>query len=348
MIVHTSRPFVRFFWIVPLLVAGTAGAAPPVGWVVDGLPAVVTPRSLETGTTDSGISTTSTSTTDSGISTTSTSTTDSGTTGTDTTSTVAACPPEAPYQLGPTLCGDQTIIDQIESGWQVEVDAEGQVTLIPPPTYDAGTGQWGNFDAATQGCNPNIAVKLKQAALAGSQVTRAISDRQMDYPQTDPIEVVNNPRKDGAGGVCTIDLFAFDLARLLGSTYEQIRNMIDQLSQLSVDSLFGAGCRVVNTIFGDLQSQLLQDLSNHAPLTGFQQFLSALRVGYITPLTSLTRYGNGTQASTATVPGIVTTQPLQVSYVPGKGYVYGVDLGEGNVLVVRVSATPLVPADAVH
>ena len=340
MIVHTSRPFVRFFWIVPLLVAGTAGAAPPVGWVVDGLPAVVTPRSLETGTTDSGISTTSTT------STTSTSTTDSGTTGTDTT--LAACPPEAPYQLGPTLCGDQTIIDQIESGWQVEVDAEGQVTLIPPPTYDAGTGQWGNFDAATQGCNPNIAVKLKQAALAGSQVTRAISDRQMDYPQTDPIEVVNNPRKDGAGGVCTIDLFAFDLARLLGSTYEQIRNMIDQLSQLSVDSLFGAGCRVVNTIFGDLQSQLLQDLSNHAPLTGFQQFLSALRVGYITPLTSLTRYGNGTQASTATVPGIVTTQPLQVSYVPGRGYVYGVDLGEGNVLVVRVSATPLVPADAVH
>jgi len=205
----------------------------------------------------------------------------------------------------------------------------------------------GKLDPATQGCDPNIAVKLKEAALAGSQLTRAISDRQLNYSQTDPIEVVNNPRQDGAGGVCTIDIFAFDLGRLLGSTYEQIRNLIDALSHLSVDALFGAGCQVVNTIFGDLQHQLLQDLVNPSPLTGFQQFLNTLRVGTIAPLTSFNRYGNGTRATTATVPGIVTTNPLQVSYVPGKGYVYGVDLGGGNVLVVTISQTPLVPADAV-
>ena len=245
------------------------------------------------------------------------------------------------------MCVDQTLVDRIEAGWQVDIDADGNVALIPPPFYHADTGQWGNFDPATQGCDPNIEVKLKEAALAGSQLTRAISDRQMDYPQTDPIEIVNNPRQDGAGGVCTIDIFAFDLGRLLGGTYEQIRNLIDALSHLSVDALFGAGCKVVNTIFGDLQNQLLQDLPSHSPLTGFQQFLNALRVGYIAPITSFNRHGNGTRATTATVSGIVTTNPLQVSYVPGKGYVYGVDLGGGNVLVVTISPTPLVPADAV-
>lgn len=327
-----------------LLVASPSVAAPPVGWSLDpesttavAPRAAAIPAAAGTGTASGDPVTTGPG--------------DPAATDTGTASgggdPLTACPPETPYQLSPTLCVDQTLIDQIEAGWQVHIDPAGNVTLIPPPFYNPDTGQWGNFDPATQGCDPNIEVKLKEAALAGSQLTRAISDRQMDYPQTDPIEIVNNPRQDGAGGVCTIDIFTFDLGRLLGSTYEQIRNLIDTLSHLSVDALFGAGCQVVNTIFGDLQHQLLQDLLNPSPLTGFQQFLNTLRVGTIAPLTSFTRYGNGTRASTATVPGMVTTNPLQVSYVPGKGYVYGVDLGGSNLLVVTISQTPLVPADAV-
>ena len=327
-----------------MLVASPSFATPPVGGSSDLDPtATIAPRAADIPTaTGTGTASGDTVTTGPG---------EPAATGTGTASgggdPLTACPPETPYQLSPTLCVDQTLIDQIEAGWQVNIDPAGHVTLIPPPAYDPDTGQWGNFDAATQGCDPNIEVKLKEAALAGSQLTRAISDRQMDYPQTDPIEIVNNPRQDGAGGVCTIDIFAFDLGRLLGSTDEQIRNLIEALSHLSVDALFGAGCQVVNTIFGDLQNQWLQDGLSHSPLTGFQQFLNALRVGYIAPITSFNRYGNGTRATTATVSGMVTTNPLQVSYVPGKGYVYGVDLGGDNVLVVTISPTPLVPADAV-
>lgn len=339
-----------------LLAASPSVAAPPVGWSLDpesttavAPRAAAIPAAADTGTTSGDPVTTGPG--DPAAAGTDIASEDPAAANTDTAARggdpLTACPPETPYQLSPTLCVDQTLIDQIEAGWQVHIDPAGNVTLIPPPFYNPDTGQWGNFDPATQGCDPNIAVKLKEAALAGSQLTRAISDRQMDYPQTDPIEIVNNPRQDGAGGVCTIDIFAFDLGRLLGSTYEQIRNLIEALSHLSVDALFGAGCQVVNTIFGDLQHQLLQDLLSHSPLTGFQQFLNTLRVGTIAPLTSFTRYGNGTRASTATVPGMVTTNPLQVSYVPGKGYVYGVDLGGGNVLVVTISQTPLVPADAV-
>ena len=47
---------------------------------------------------------------------------------------LTACPPETPYQLSPTLCVDQTLIDQIEAGWQVHIDPAGNVTLIPRPS----------------------------------------------------------------------------------------------------------------------------------------------------------------------------------------------------------------------
>jgi len=44
---------------------------------------------------------------------------------------------------------------------------------------------------------------------------------------------------------------------------------------------------------------------------------------------------------------VTSLNPLQVSYVPGKGYVYMADVGSGNFLVVNISQTPLSPADAV-
>lgn len=261
---------------------------------------------------------------------------------------LAECPPEAPYRLGPKLCADQTLIDQINDGWQMTVDPDGQIAMTPPPSYDPVTGQWGHFSAATQACDPQIKVQLKQAALAGSQLTRAISDRQLAYAQTDPIEAVNNPRKDGAGGVCTIDLFAVDLGRLLGGTYEQIKNLIDTLSQFSVDSLFGAACPVVNSVFGNLQNQLLQDLQSSSPLSAFQQFVNALTVGYLSPLQSFLGHGLTVRPTVATIPGIVTAHPLQVSYVPGKGYLYLADFGSGgHLLVVHIAQTPLAPGDAV-
>jgi hypothetical protein len=258
------------------------------------------------------------------------------------------CPPTEPHRIGADLCMSQEALDRINDGWQARVDpATGQVTWTPPPSYDPVTGQWGHFSAATQACDPQIEVQLKQAALAGSQLTRAISDRQLAYAQTDPIEAVNNPRKDGAGGVCTIDLFAVDLGRLLGSTDEQIKNLIDTLSHLSMDGLFGAACQVVNTVFGDLQNELLQEVQNSAPLTGFQQFVKALRVGYIAPLQSFLGYGLTVRPTVATIPGIVTAHPLQVSYVPGQGYLYLADFGSGNQLVLHISSTPLAPGDAV-
>ena len=259
------------------------------------------------------------------------------------------CPPTEPYRVGADLCMSQEAIDRINDGWQASVDPEtGNVTWTPPPTYDPVTGQWGNFSAATQACDPNMEIKLKQAALAGSQLTRAMSDRQMSYPEVDPLAAVNNPQGDGYGGVCTIDLFAFDLRRLLGGTYDQIRNLIDTISHLSMDSLFGAACQVVNTVFGDLQNQLLQEVQNSSPLTAFQQFVNALHIGYIAPLQSLTSYGLTPQSTTATLPGVVTTQPLQVAYVPGKGYLYLADFGSGNRIILHISPTPLIPEDAVR
>ena len=77
---------------------------------------------------------------------------------------------------------------------------------------------------------------------------------------------------------------------------------------------------MVNTIFGDLQHQLLQDLLSHSPLTGFQQFLNTLRVGTIAPLTlvhPLRQRHAGLHGDGA---GHGDDEPLQVSYVPGKGY----------------------------
>lgn len=248
--------------------------------------------------------------------------------------------------VGPKTCASQEIKDQIDQGL-ITIDENGGITIVTPPGWDPVTGQFGSFDPATQPCDPKVEVKLKQAALAGSQVTRAISDKQLGYSQTDPIEAVNNPKKDGAGGVCTIDLFAFDLGRLLGDTYAQIKNLIDILSNLSVDSLFGAACKVIHSIFGNLQNQLLQELQNHSPLTLFQQFVNQLRVGYVAPLVSWTSYGATVRPTTATVPDVSSLSPLHVSYVPGKGYVYLADVGSGNWLVVKISQTPLAPADAV-
>lgn len=256
------------------------------------------------------------------------------------------CPPHTPHRISSTICVSQAIIDQVNDGWQAAIDpTTGQIAWTPPPTYDPTTGQWGNYQAATQACDPNIDVTLKQAALAGSQMTRAISDRQLSYPEVDPLAAVNNPQKDGYGGVCTIDLFAFDLGRLLGTTYDQIQQLINTLSHFSVDALFGAACNVVNTVFGDLQNQLLQDLQSSAPLTAFQQFVNALQMGYVAPLHSLVGYGLTVRPTAATLPGVTTLQPLQVTYVSGKGYVYLADLGGGNVVVLRISPTPLAPED---
>jgi len=257
------------------------------------------------------------------------------------------CTAEAPIRLAPSVCVNQAAVDAINAGWNLTINPDGSWTLTPPPTYDPIAGSWGTFDGASQTCDPNIQVKLQQAALAGSQLTRAISDRQLGYAQTDPIEAVNNPKRDGAGGVCTIDLFAFDLGRLLGGTYEQIKNLIDTLSDFSVDSLFGAACQVVNSLFGNLQNRLLQELESNSPLTQFQQFVNSIQVGYIAPVASFAAHGAGVRSTTATVPGLVTGNPLQVGYVPGKGYVYLADLGSGNGLVVKISQTPLAPADAV-
>ena len=132
-----------------------------------------------------------------------------------------------------------------------------------------------------------------------------------------------------------------------GSTYEQIKALIDALSHLAVDGLFGAACNVVHSIFGDLQNSLLQDLQSGSPSTAFQQFVHALRVGYSVPLQSLTGYGSTVRPTVATRPGVVTTRPLQVAYVPGKGDLYLADFGSGHRLVLHLSPTPLAPGDAV-
>lgn len=257
------------------------------------------------------------------------------------------CTAESPIRLAPNVCVNQATVDAIDGGWNLTVNPDGAYAWTPPPTYDPVAGNWGTFDGASQTCDPNVQVKLRQAALAGSTLARAISDRQLGYSGTDPIEAVNNPKKDGAGGVCTIDLFAFDLGRLLGSTYDQIKNLIDALSHFSVDSLFGAACKVVNTVFGDLQNRLLADLQTNSPLSPFQQFVDRITVGYVAPLASFTGNGLTPRPTTAGIPGLLTGNPLQVSYVPGKGYVYMADIGSGNLLVVKVSQTPLSPADAV-
>lgn len=257
------------------------------------------------------------------------------------------CTAEAPIRLAPDVCVSQGAVDLIDAGWRLTVDPDGTPRWTPPPTYDPTAGRWGPYDPARQSCDPHIDVQLKQAALAGSQITRAISDRQMSYPEVDPIAAVNNPQKDGYGGVCTIDLFAFDLVRLLGSTYEQIKNLIDALSRLSADTLFGAACRVIDTLFGNLQQQLLQELQSGRPSNPYQQFVNALRVGYLVPRHSFASYGLSVRDTQATLPGIVTSRPLQVVYVPGRGYVYLADFGSGNLLVLRISPTPLAPEDAV-
>lgn len=256
------------------------------------------------------------------------------------------CTAEAPIRLAPNACADQATVDAINGGWNLTINPDDSYAWTPPPTYDPTTGGWGGFNGASQTCDPTIQVKLQQAALAGSQITRAISDRQLAYSQIDPIEAVNNPRKDGAGGVCTLDFFAFDLGRLLGSTYDQIKHLIDTLSSFSVDSLFGAACKVVNSIFGSMQNQLLAELQTNSPLTPFQQFVNAIQVGYIAPAASFAAHSAAVRSTTAALPGLVTGNPLQVSYVPGKGYVYMADMG-GNLLVVNISQTPLAPADTI-
>ena len=39
------------------------------------------------------------------------------------------------------------------------------------------------------------------------------------------------------------------------------------------------------------------------------------------------------RSTTVVVPGLLTGNPLQVSYVPGKGYVYMADMGVGLSLI---------------
>jgi hypothetical protein len=92
---------------------------------------------------------------------------------------------------------------------------------------------------------------------------------------------------------------------------------------------------------------LLVDLQSNSPLSPFQQFVNQITVGYVAPLASFTGNGRTPRPTTAGIPGLLTGNPLQVSHVPGKGYVYLADMGSGNLLVVKVSQTPLSPADAV-
>lgn len=336
-----ERRFGRAATLAGALLALTVAAAPPLGYPTG--PAarpMADPVGGPTSDPDGGTPTGGASSAPAGGGTTSA-------TDTQNDPDYVECTAEAPIRLAPSVCVNQAAVDAINSGWNLTINPDGSWTLTPPPTYDPTTGSWGTFNGASQTCDPNIQVKLQQAALAGSQLTRAISDKQLGYSQTDPIEAVNNPKRDGAGGVCTIDLFAFDLSRLLGSTYEQIKNLIDMLSKFSADSLFGAACKVVNTVFGNLQNQLLADLLTNSPLSLFQQFVNSIQVGYIALRASFAAYGLGVRSTTATVPGLVTGNPLQVSYVPGKGYIYMADLGSGNLLVVKISQTPLSPADAV-
>ena len=82
------------------------------------------------------------------------------------------------------------------------------------------------------------------------------------------------------------------------------------IGAISADSLFGAACKVVNTVLGDLQNRLLVELQANSPLSPFQQFVDRLTVGYIAPLASFVEYGTSARSTTATVDGMVTGNRL--------------------------------------
>jgi hypothetical protein len=260
---------------------------------------------------------------------------------------VLECPPERPIRLDDTVCINQDILDAIDDGWSLYVDPDGTIRLEPPPFYDPIAGEW-DWDSDDEPCNPNIDVTLKQAALAGSQITRKISDTQLGYPETDPIIAVKNPQKDGYGGVCTINLFIFDeLWKRLGSSYEKIRDLIEALKDFSLDDLFGAGCAIINDVFGDLQRQLLEDITSGSPLTPFEQFIRQIRMGFVAPLNSFESVGLGVQPTQAVLDGVTTENPLLVTYVPGIGYLYMAEMEDSMLVVLGISPTPLHPDDAV-
>ncbi len=263
---------------------------------------------------------------------------------------IAECPPEAPIRIDATLCVNQATLDAIEAGGQLSYDpATGQAIFTNPAPYDYINGGYA-FNAATEPCDPNINVLLKEAAVAGSQATRGIVNRQMDYPDTDPLIAVKNPQRDGYGGACTVSLITFDIRDLLGfdpaQTLEEIKRLIDAIASLDIDDLFGAACQVFNTILGDVQRQLLEDLRRNPPLTPYQRFIQALRIGFVAPLQSFLSLGLTPRATMATVPGVATGSSLWVVHLPELGYVYLARLGDLSVMVVARSATPLAPGDA--
>lgn len=263
---------------------------------------------------------------------------------------IAACPPEAPIRIDATLCVNQATLEAIEAGGQLSYDpATGEAIFTNPAPYDTINGGYA-FNAATEACDPNLDVLLKEAAVAGSQATRGIVNRQMDYPDTDPLIAVKNPQRDGYGGACTVSLITFDIRDLLGfdpaQTLEEIKKLIDAIASLDLNDLVGAACRVFNTILGDVQRQLLDDLRRNNPLTPYQRFVQALRIGFIAPLQSFLSLGLTPRSTTATVPGVATGSALWVVHLPEVGYVYLARLSDLSVIVVALSATPLAPGDA--
>lgn len=263
---------------------------------------------------------------------------------------VAECPPEAPIRIDATLCVNQATLDAIEAGGQLSYDpATGQAIFTNPAPYDPINGGYA-FNAATEPCDPNLDVLLKEAAVAGSQATRGIVNRQMNYPDTDPLVAVKNPQRDGYGGACTVSLITFDVRDLLGfdpaQTLEEIKKLIDAIAALDLDALVGAACQVFETILGDVRRQLLDELRRNPSLTPYQRFVQALRVGFIAPLQSFRSLGLTPRATTATVPGVATGSALWVVHLPEVGYVYLAQLGDRGMMVVARSATPLAPGDA--
>ncbi|MDS4060089.1 MAG: hypothetical protein RKP73_16180 [Candidatus Contendobacter sp.] len=263
---------------------------------------------------------------------------------------IAACPPEAPIRIDATLCVNQATLDTIEAGGQLSYDpATGQAIFTNPAPYDALNGGYA-YNAATEPCDPNLDVLLEEAAVAGSQATRGIVNRQMDYPDTDPLIAVKNPQRDGYGGACTVSLITFDIRDLLGfdptQTLAEIKKLIDAIAALDIDDLVGAACQVFNTILGDVQRQLLADLHQINSLMPYQQLVQAMRIGFIAPLQSFLSLGLTPRATTATVPGVATGSALWVVHLPEVGYVYLARLSDLSVIVVALSATPLAPGDA--
>ena len=260
------------------------------------------------------------------------------------------CPPEAPIRIDATLCINEAALALLNEGNKLTIHPDGTVVFHDPGEFDYLGGGYA-FDPLTEHCNPNIKVLLQEAAVAGSQVTRGMVNTQLDYPQTDPLIAVNNPRADGYGGSCTIELITFDIQDILGvddllQSLDDIVAIINAIAAFDLDSLFGVACRVFNTILGEVQEQLIATIQSNSPLTPLQQFLRAIGPGFVAPLQSLLDVSTSAQPTTATIPGIVTGSPLVVAHIPDVGYVYMAQLKNGLAMVVHISPTPLVPDDA--